>query len=339
MGSSSHFPDLFRARAGAGGAMTFAQFMQLALYDPDLGYYRRPGRRIGRAPGTDFLTASSSPLFGELVAAAGAALVAARGAGPRDFAFIEIGAEPSDPAPGGPGGVLAGVAHPFGAAKTIRLGEPLALAGKCVVFSNELFDAQPFHRFVFRAGAWRELGVALRDNALVEIELPGPNPLALSSLEGPAQLPPDAPEGYHLDVPLAAAALAAKIAAQPWQGLFLACDYGKPWRELTEDTPAGTARAYFRHVQSNDLLARPGEQDLTCHICWDWLADALMRHGFDAPQIDSQEAFFVRHAGGFLAATTAAEAGRWSDKKLSLMQLLHPAHLGQKFQVLSAWRG
>jgi len=213
------------------------------------------------------------------------------------------------------------------------------LNGKCVVFSNELFDAQPFHRFVFRAGAWRELGVALRDNAFVEVELPGPNPLALSGIEGPAQLPADAPEGYHLDVPLAAAALAAKIAAQPWHGLFLACDYGKSWRELAEHTPAGTARAYFRHSQSNDLLARPGEQDLTCHICWDWLADALARHGFAAPQVESQEAFFVRHAADFLAATAAAEAGRFSAKKLSLLQLLHPAHLGQKFQVLSAWRG
>jgi len=319
--------------------MTFARFMQLALYDPELGYYRQPRRRIGRAPGTDFFTASSSPLFGELVAAACASLLVARTADPRDFTFIEIGAEPFGPAPDRTGGARAGVKHPFGAAKVIRLGEPLDLNGKCVVFSNELFDAQPFHRFVFRAGVWRELGVALRDGALVEIELPGPNPLALSSVEGPAQLPDTASEGYHLDVPLAAAALAAKIAGQPWQGLFLACDYGKSWRELTEHAPAGTARAYFRHVQSSDLLARPGEQDLTCHVCWDWLADALARHGFSTPQVDSQEAFFIHHAADFLAATAAAEAGRFSEKKLSLLQLLHPAHLGQKFQVLSAWRG
>ncbi|HZP61169.1 MAG TPA: SAM-dependent methyltransferase [Opitutaceae bacterium] len=338
MGSSSPFLDLFRARA-AGGVMSFARFMQLALYDPELGYYRQPRRRIGRMPNTDFFTAVDSPMFGELVAAAAAALLAGHGAEPQEFTFVEMGAEPFGSPPDTPGGgVLAGVKHRFGSARTIRLGDPLDLQGKCVVFSNELFDAQPFHRFVFRAGAWRELGVALRGETLVEVELPGPNPLALSSIEGPAQLPPGAPEGCRFDVPLAAAALAGQIAAQPWQGLFLACDYGKSWRELAGETPAGTARAYFRHTQTNDLLARPGEQDITCHICWDWLADALARHGFAVAPVESQEAFFVRHAADHLAATAAAEAGRFSAKKLSLLQLLHPAHLGQKFQVLSAWR-
>ena len=51
-----------------------------------------------------------------------------------------------------------------------------------------------------------------------------------------------------------------------------------------------------------------------------------------------QETFFVRHAGAFIAALTAAEATRLSQRKLALMQLLHPAHLGQKFQALHAVR-
>ena len=125
---------------------------------------------------------------------------------------------------------------------------------------------------------------------------------------------------------------------QRWAGLFLAFDYGKTFRELAEETPAGTARAYFRHTQSNDLLARPGEQDLTCHVCWDWLAEALREQGFAEPQLAFQETFFVRNAGEFIAATMAAEAKQLSRRKLSLMQLLHPAQLGQKFQALSALR-
>jgi len=302
--------------------MTFARFMQLALYDPSLGYYRQPRPRVGRAPGTDFFTASNSPLFGELVAAACTSLLAAHDAHPRDFTFVEIGAEDK-------AGILANTPHPFGATKNFHLGDPLELKGRCVVFSNELFDAQPFHRFVFRRGAWRELGVALRDDALVEIEL---------AETTPATLPTTAPEGYCIDAPLEAAAFAGRIAAQPWSGLFLAFDYGKTWTELAEATPAGTARAYFRHAQSNDLLARPGEQDLTCHVCWDWLADALARQGFATPRVESQESFFVHHAADFLASATAAEAGRFSEKKRSLLQLLHPSHLGQKFQALWAWR-
>jgi SAM-dependent MidA family methyltransferase len=297
--------------------------MELALYDPAVGYYRREQARIGYEAGTDFFTASTSgPVFGELVAAAGASLVRAHGGAPGDFVIVEIGAERAD-------GVLDGVTHPFSAVRTVRVGEPLELSGRCVAFSNELFDAQPCRRFVRRAGAWRELGVAERDGRLVEHEL---------GAVTETWLPPQAPEGYRFDAPRAAAELAARIAAGPWSGLFLAFDYGKSWAALAEETPAGTARAYHRHTQSNDLLARPGEQDLTCHVCWDWLRDALTSGGFAAPQLESQEAFFVRHAAEYLAAATAAEGARFSPKKLSLLQLLHPAHLGQKFQALHAWR-
>ena len=301
--------------------MTFARFMELALYDPAVGYYRRPQARVGYGAGTDFFTASTSgPVFGELLVAAIGTLLPGRD--PHDFAFVEIGAEPG-------GSVLAGVTHPFGSARTVQVGEPVKLSGRCIVFSNELFDAQPFRRFVFRGKVWLELSVVLREGLLAFVELPA---------IAPGELPAAAPEGYVIDAPLAAAALAGQLAAQPWTGLFLACDYGKSWAELTEACPAGTARAYHRHAQSNDLLARPGEQDLTCHICWDWLEAALSGHGFAAPTVESQEAFFIHHAANYIATTTAAEAARFSQKKLSLLQLLHPSHLGQKFQVLHARR-
>ncbi|HEX2855582.1 MAG TPA: SAM-dependent methyltransferase [Opitutaceae bacterium] len=318
---SAEFLAAFRAAADAQGGMTFAQFMELALYHPELGYYRRDRTRVGYARGTDFFTATTSgPIFGELVAAACVKLLGGRQ--PGDYTFVEIGAEPG-------ASVLNGVQHPFAGQRAVQLGEPIELSGRCVVFSNELFDAQPFHRFVFRRDAWHERGVALRNNALVEFEIPRTSV---------AQLPATAPEGYVIDAPVEAAALVERIAGQPWSGLFIACDYGKSWRELTEATPGGTGRAYYQHTQSNDLLARPGEQDLTCHVCWDWLINALAQNRFAAPALESQETFFVRHAGEFIAATTAAEAAQFSRKKLALMQLLHPAHLGQKFQVLHAWR-
>lgn len=340
----SAFSDLFRARVGAGpdgvARMPFDDFMTLALYDPALGYYAADRKRVGRGGETDFFTASTSgPVFGELICAAAEKLLREQDAGAdlRDYVFVEIGAEPG-------GGVLAGVAHPFGGVRTIRLGTAISgnadLRGKRVVFSNELFDAQPFRRFVFRDGAWRELGVMLEaDDNLKECEMPAGQS---AGVRIPAVLPEVISDGWQIDLPLESAALARKIAAQPWSGLFIACDYGKSWRELNEATPAGTARAYHRHRQSNDLLANPGEQDLTCHVCWDWLEAALREGGFAAPRVDSQESFFVRHAGAYLekilvedaALATAAEGSR----KRSLMQLLHPAHMGQKFQVLHAFR-
>jgi SAM-dependent MidA family methyltransferase len=320
---SPEFQAEFRARADAAGRMTFAKFMELALYHPAIGYYRRPRPRVGYVPGTDFFTASSSgSVFGELVATSCAALLRTAGRDPGSHVFVEVGVEPDS------AGVLGGLTHPFLATKTVRVGEAVTLQGECIVFSNELFDAQPCVRSVFHQGRWVEIGVELRGDRLLEVELETPPPFR----------PAPATEGYHFDQPLAAAALADRIAAQPWRGLFVAFDYGKTLRELTEATPGGTARAYFRHTQSNDLLARPGEQDLTCHVCWDWISDALRRHGFGETHLNFQEAFFIRNAGSFIAAASAAEAERLSARKLALQQLLHPAHLGQKFQVLYALR-
>lgn len=332
MGSSSNdstapspeFLAVFCAHADTRGALSFARFMELALYHPQVGYYRRDHPRVGYGAGTDFFTASTSgPLFGELVAAAAAQLLRAAGRDPAAHTFVEIGAE-SDT------GALTSVAHPFAAARTLRLGDPLTLSGDCIVFSNELFDAQPFVRTVFRDGAWRELGVREHAGMLQEIEF-GP-------FSAPASETSVAGNGYHFDRPLAATALTEDLARQPWRGLFLAFDYGKTLDELLTATPAGTARAYYRHTQSNDLLARPGQQDLTCHICWDWLETALRRNGFSAPAVVSQESFLIHHAGEAIAAISAAEAARFSQRKLALMQLLHPSHLGQKFQVLHASR-
>lgn len=328
MGSSSLVPpashrflERFRERAGPAATMPFAEFMALALYDSEVGYYRREARRIGYSERSDFFTSSTSgPVFGELVSAACQELL---GEEPGAYTFVEIGAEQD-------GGVLAGVKHPFGSVRTITLGEPISLAGRCIVFSNELFDAQPFRRFVFRDQAWREIGVTLRDGSLVEVELPCPEP--------PHPLPNECVPGQVVDAPLAAAALANDIVAQNWTGLFVAADYGKCWREIVEAAPTGTGRAYYRHTQSNDLLARPGEQDLTCHICWDWLVEALETHGFTSVAVESQEAFFIRHAGEYIARASSADAAHLTRRKLALMQLLHPAHLGRKFQVLHGRR-
>lgn len=317
---SPEFLAIFRAQADSGGAMTFERFMELALYHPEVGYYRQARSRVGYGAGTDFYTASTSgPIFGELVAAACAKRLRTAGRDPTTHTFVEIGAET-------PSGILAEVGHPFGKALTLRLGEPLTLEGDCVVFSNELFDAQPCVRTIFQDGAWHELGVREQEDGLVETRL------------GPFADPLPAPEGYVMDRPLAAARLAGEMAAQPWRGLFVAFDYGKTHQQLRTETPAGTARAYHRHIQSNDLLAHPGEQDLTCHICWDWLEDELTKGGFGTPALDSQEAFFIRHAGEYIAAASAADAAHLTKRKLALLQLLHPGQMGQKFQVLHALR-
>jgi len=326
---SRDFPGVF-ATVSAGRPLSFARFMELALYHPAVGYYRRNRRRTGLAADADFHTSVNlGPLFGELVVAAAIKL-----AGPadwEDWTFVEIGAEPDR-------GVLDDVAHPFGRVATIRVGEPLNLAGPCVVFSNELFDAQPFHRLCWRGGGWRETGVALTaDRRLVEAELGEWSP-EVRTLQW--RMPETAPvDGYRLDLPLAAEALCGQIADPSWTGLFLAFDYGKSWLELAETLPAGTARAYRAHRQEADLLAYPGEQDLTCHICWDWLEAVLGARGFSRIAREAQETFFLRHATAAVERIVRRPSTGPNPLKSRLQQLLHPALQGQRFQVLHAIRG
>lgn len=327
MASLSDFYEILAAEPHATTGVSFARYMELAMYHPRAGYYTRDFKRVGRDNRADFFTATSfNPVFGELVVAAASKLLEpARSA---DYVFVEIGAEPG-------GGILRDIPHPFATDQTISLGQPFTLPEKAVVFSNELFDAQPFHRVVWQGGRWQELGVALHGRHLRDVLLPAFSAELAAHAD---RLPKQAEENYHIDLPLRTGPLLERIVGQKWQGLFLAFDYGKYWQELAENIPSGTARTYHRQKMGNDLLARPGKQDLTCHICWDWLEDGLGRAGFGESRLDSQESFFMNYAAETLAAITKAEASSFSLRKRMLIQLLHPANMGQKFQALHALR-
>lgn len=328
MGSSPAFRDVFRAEPGAAEGVSFARYMELALFHPTVGYYTHPTRRrVGRDKGADFYTATSfSPVFGELVAAAAVGLLA--GKNPADYELVEFGAEPG-------AGAFRDVAHPFKSYRTISLGQSFAVSGRCVVFSNELFDAQPLHRVVRRDGVWGELGVALHGEELREVLLPALTPELAAAAD---RLPREAPEDYHIDLPLRTVPLLRRIVDQPWTGLFIAFDYGRTWPELAEETPQGSVRTYSHQKQGEDVLERPGEIDLTGHICWDWLGDELQRCGFGEALVESQETFLTRRAAAAMQAIVTSEAGRFSRRKNDLMHLLHPGNMGRKFQALHALR-
>ncbi len=327
MASSSDFFEIFASEPNAATGVPFARYMELAMYHPTAGYYTRDFKRVGRDAKADFFTATTfSPVFGELVVAAVTKLLAP--GKPADFTFVEVAAEPG-------AGILRDVAHPFAAYKTISYGQPFVFPARSVVFSNELFDAQPFSRVVWREGRWRELGVALQGRHLREVELPAFSPELAAFAD---RLPKTAEENYHIDLPTLTVPVLQRITSPKWSGLFLAFDYGKSWAELAEHTPAGTLRTYHRQKMGNDLYARPGKQDITGHVCWDWLEDGLVQSGFGQASVNSQEAFFMHHATEALAAITQAEAGSFSPRKRMVMQLLHPANMGQKFQALYALR-
>ena len=313
--------DVLR-REARGGVVPFVRLVEAALYAPGLGYYVSERVRVGKAAGTDFTTAAAlGPMFGELVTAAAVSLVGDLST----HTLVEVGAEPGQ-------AHFAGVAGRFAGTQVFRVGAQPMLPPRAVLVANELLDAQPFHRFVFQAGAWRELGVRV-DGVALTVE-------PLTDFSGPAAAAfaaglPEAAEGWLLDAPLAAETLLAELLQGGWSGAVILLDYGKTVAQCLDGSPAGTARAYRSHQLSGAILENLGSQDLTCHVLWDRLEPILLASGFRAVRLERQEAFFVKHAG---AAMERIMTTGDSEATGRLRALTHPAHFGAKFQVLSGIR-
>jgi SAM-dependent MidA family methyltransferase len=249
-------------------------------------------------------------------------------ADPNSYTFVEIAAEPDR-------SVLQGVEHDFGATKTIRLFDSLDIPSKAIVFANEWLDAQPFRRFRFdKSQGWLERGVEVTESGLREIDLhqSGDIPPFLKEIS------PDTPHDYLLDLPTGAKESLVNLCSKEWNGLFLTFDYGLSLEDFTRRRPEGVARGYRGHRLSSDILASPGEQDITCHVCWDMLEAVLMDHGFVEVQVERQESFLLGHASSACKAIVTGKAGEFDPDRQTLMELLHPGNMGAKFQALRGIR-
>jgi SAM-dependent MidA family methyltransferase len=309
------------------GQIDYPTFVTTTLYAPEVGYYSTSKMRVGRSPESDFYTAQSlGPIFGQLVVAACESLLGDND--PNTYTFVEIAAEPNR-------SVLQGVEHNFGATKTIRLFDSLDIPPKAIVFANEWLDAQPFRRFRFdKDKGWLERGVELTESGIQEIDLHQSDNIS-SFLK---EISPETPHDYLLDLPTGAKDALVDLCSKKWNGLFLTFDYGLSLKDFTRFRPEGVARAYERHRLSDDLLASPGEQDITCHVCWDMLEAVLMDHGFSKVQVERQESFLLGHASSACEAIVTGKRGEFDPDRLTLMELLHPANMGAKFQALRGIR-
>lgn len=317
-----------RKRANGRETLEFEAFMEVALYAPQIGYYRRPKTRVGYADTADFYTSSSlRSVFGPLVKAAALALLP-KGTKPGEYTFVEFGCEPDQP--------LLTDPSPFRTCEARGLDKPVdtPLPARSIIFSNELFDAQPFRRFRMTSSGWREIGLNIAEGPLREILLPPTD----TEKPLPDALPLQAPEGYTLDWPEAAESLLAAICDQDWEGVFIAVDYGLDEETLLHERPGGTARAYSNHRQHNDLLASPGEQDLTCHVNWTRLAQGLRARRFQAVSVERQEAFFMQHAASAIGEILEKAGPGVDRERQRLKELLHPHYFGSRFQVLHGHR-
>lgn len=321
MAGPESLPAALAAAAGPDGCLRLDRFMETVLYAPEVGYYAQDRQRVGRDWQSDFYTSSSlGPVFRELVVASVENLLPAPAA---NYLFIELGAEP--------GKALLEEAGPFAGHAVRRRGQSLSLEGPCVLFANELLDAQPFRRL-------RGNGPGhLPEEAWVRMDPSGePHWEWRACEELPAGLRenPELAEGYVLDWPEGAVQLLRELLAEPWHGLFLTFDYGLPLPVALQERPQGTGRTYFRHQSGSDLLADPGQRDITCHLIWNPLEAELRAGGCSEVGLQRQEEFLVKEGQACLARILERAGPGFSREKQTVMELLHPQHLGTRFQAL-----
>lgn len=348
--------------AEQGGRITFARFMELALYHPIHGYYLAPERRPGR-PG-DFLTApEATPYFG-LTLARQIADCWERLGKPAPFEIREYG--------GGIGGlaydIIAGLsdaAPDAFAALLYRLIElnpyrrdeaqaamaDVGLAGKVVIeppeterppftgvlLANEVADAFPVHRLLITADSVLERYVTWRDGQFVE-ETGPPSRAAQQALETLQHEGVALPPGSVVDVSPAAADWFASAAAQISRGYAIVIDYGYPARKLyTAHRLAGTVRAYFAHTVTENALIRVGEQDLTAHVDFTALQRAGETAGLTLAGFTTQGAFLASLGlGDFLLRLQQDPETTLPDylrAQAAVLRLIDPGGLG-RFGVL-----
>ena len=216
-----------------------------------------------------------------------------------------------------------------------------------IVFSNELLDAMSVHRFGWDAAAkrWFEWGVAVEGERFVWArcvdslapqsgERAGVRSAFPSSIfHLPASLLDVLPDGYTFEVSPAAENWWREAAGVLQHGRLMTLDYGLGADELfSPSRPRGTLRAYFRHHLANDILANPGEQDITAHVNFPTIQAAGESAGLMTERFSSQAQFLTRILE---KAVKDKSFGDWTASRTRQFQTLtHPEHLGRAFRVL-----
>ncbi len=363
--------ERLRARIRREGAISFRDWMAAALYDEREGYYCRATRpRWGRDGGDYRTSPERTPLFAATFARYFAALHDQLGAPPR-WTILEAGAGAGDFARV----VLETLArdHPrvFQATRyyidetsldaNLRARANLAAfadriefrrqdgrgtsflergpsieAG--VIFSNELLDALPVHRVVgSRDDRLRELCVAVDEAGnFCWSEREPTSPLLEEYL---ARTGISLAEGQIAEVNLAAGEWIARAASVLRRGYVVTVDYGAEAKELygSSERREGTLRGFREHQFVADVLARPGEHDLTTTVNWTEIKRAGASAGLETISFERQDEFLLR-AGLLdqlerLTSRLADEAERLR-LRLGAREMILPGGMSGSFQVL-----
>src|SRR4051812_8979975 len=347
-------PDLvefIRGEIRRDGPVTFAWFMEQALYHPQFGYYSSGRCQIGRK-GDYFTNVSVGPVFGRILAAQFAEMWRVLDC-PEEFTIVEQGAHHGDFAKD----VLQALreAEPeFFAALRYCMVESLPVlearqkqtmrdfSGKAkwwksldalpefcgVHFSNELLDAMPA-RLVRRIGdgEWEEKFVAETEAGFEFVTLPIRDDRLRARLE---RVPHTGDGIYETEINLAALDWVKTISTKVRRGFVLAVDYGFPRGEFfAPGRTAGTLQGYANHRTISSPLSEIGEADITAHVEWTGVAERAEECGLNIVGFTDQHHFMT----GMLSVVEPA-----AGERRALQTLMHPELLGTRFQYLALGR-
>jgi len=354
--------NLLRQEIGDRGAIPFDRFMEVALYCPKMGYYERDPRVIGFGGGF-YTSPSVGPLFGQLLGAQFVRGSLELGQVPVDW--VEGGAHDGTLAvtvlewlgknrPEVLEWLTYWIVEPSADRRSwqeeklrhfrskVRWIDSLADLKKeqitGLIFSNELLDAFPVHRVQWDGHQWFELGIDAEADRFVWTRLEEASIDIAAELERAGfPLEPELlaviPHGFTVDISSAAGAWWKQAAEALHRGKLMTIDYGYTAEEfLKPERIHGTLRAYYKQRVSEDVLARPGEQDITAHVNFTQLQRIGEEAGLKTEMFLSQEAF--------LSTLLQREINESSSHPLSpaetrqFQTLTHPEQMGRKFRVL-----
>jgi len=360
--------ELLREEIATGGPLTFARFMEVALTEPDHGYYATATDRPTRSG--DFLTAPElHPIFGAVVARTldEAWRFLDR---PDPFHLVEYGAGTGSLAEAILRGLEAdrsdlrvalryepvevSAAHVelirdrlstagFGDAVTVSpagADPPVRRTG--AILANEFLDALPVHRVQMVRGELRELFVTWDEAAGRFSEGAGePSTPALAERFVAERI--ELAEGAQAEIGLEIGPWLGDATSRIERGYAVVIDYGRPAAELYgPDRAGGTLRAYSGQRAHDDPFVAVGRQDLTAHVDFSAVERAAAERGWRTVGLTSQARYLLGAGLEEILRGRQADPGldapAYLALRASVMRLLDPRALGD-FRVLVLGRG
>ena len=352
---------ILREIEARGGEVGFREFMELALYHPEHGYYTAAAGPWGRDG--DYLTAPTASqwypatlahFFGELATVSGSRFpLVDLAAGDGSFC-ASIVDHLGDSAPTVVTRISAVDRSPAmrhraadrlaGAAVESEIGERLTngCGRPAVVHACELYDAMPVHLVRQTGAGLEELAVAVAGEALEWRRRPaGDETIGYFEHHGVELV-----EGQLAEVNPVAEEAHRRVLEIIGEGLVLVLDYGYEAGRLYDPRGRlhGSLVSYRRHEVGRNLLDRPGRQDLTAHVNWDDLRRAAATSGWDEIGLMPLAEFLVRAGIGEVAESRGVGAGAELDSdtvaaRQEIKRLLDPEGMGSDLKMLVQGRG